>query len=282
MNFKSSPQIFRIPSNQSPTTGSLSSIPGTPKSGQQGYSSSPLFGPTRKIAKRSVSNLSSYNNNNDHSSSNSSSANILKSISELDTANVNKEINYSETNVRDNWHMLCLKVLPLFNGQGLNSYIEDLNEIVRRCLEEKSPDVITYDINELLKNGIYTINTKLIDINDNALVSRLVEVWTFFFDSVMPYFKGIFLPMKLNPKYQNIDVSRMAFTSFRDYVIMPKIERLEDVLNLQFSGQMPMDPQFNTISSRIIQMLSILNGILDERQQSIYNVLQILRANTNQ
>ncbi|OUM61196.1 hypothetical protein PIROE2DRAFT_24184, partial [Piromyces sp. E2] len=91
----------------------------------------------------------------------------------------------------DNWHMICIKVLPLFNGQGLQDYIEDLNDLVKRCMEVKTPKTLAYDINELLKNGIYTINTKLIEVTDNSLISRLVEVWTFFFDSIMPYFKGI-------------------------------------------------------------------------------------------
>ncbi|ORX85986.1 HbrB-like protein, partial [Anaeromyces robustus] len=95
------------------------------------------------------------------------------------------------TNIKDNWHILCIKVLPLFNGQGLQDYIEDLNDIVKRCMEVKSPKTLAYDIDELLKNGIYTINTKLIEVTDSQLISRLAEIWTFFFDSVMPYVKGI-------------------------------------------------------------------------------------------
>ncbi|ORY21144.1 HbrB-like protein, partial [Neocallimastix californiae] len=95
------------------------------------------------------------------------------------------------TNIRDNWHVVCIKVLPLFNGQGLQDYIEDLNDLVRRCMEIKTPKILAYDINELLKNGIYTINTRLLEVTDNSLISRLVEIWIFFFDSVIPYFRGI-------------------------------------------------------------------------------------------
>lgn len=277
MNLKPTTQLLRRPSGQLQTAASMNSLSTKTSSN---FSSSPLFGPVRKISKRSIPNLSSFNPMLDHGTS-TTSANILKSISELDSASVNKDINYSETNIRDNWHVVCIKVLPLFNGQGLQDYMEDLNELVKRCMEIKTPKTLAYDINELLKNGIYTINTRLIEVTDNSLISRLVEIWTFFFDSVMPYFKGIFLPLSLDPKYSILDISKMAFTCFRDYVILPNIDRIEDVLNLQFTGKIPIDPQFNTISGRFTQMLSILYGILDEKQQSIYNVLKILRANAN-
>jgi len=277
MNLKPATPLLRRPSGQLQTANSLNSL--NTKSSTN-FSSSPLFGPVRKISKRSIPNLSSFNSMLDHSTS-TTSANILKSISELDSASVNKDINYSETNIRDNWHVVCIKVLPLFNGQGLQDYIEDLNDLVRRCMEIKDPKTLAYDINELLKNGIYTINTRLIEVTDNSLISRLVEIWTFFFDSVMPYFKGIFLPLSLDPNYSILDIAKMAFTCFRDYVILPNIDRIEEVLNSQFTGKIPIDPQFNTISGRFTQMLSILYGILDEKQQSIYNVLKILRANAN-
>ncbi|ORX52548.1 HbrB-domain-containing protein [Piromyces finnis] len=277
LNLKPSTQLLRRPSGQLQTANSMNSLS---SKNSTTFSSSPLFGPVRKISKRSIPNLSSFNNIMDHGTV-ASSANILKSISELDSASLNKDINYSETNIKDNWHIICIKVLPLFNGQGLQDFIEDLNDLVKRCMEVKTPKTLAYNINELLKNGIYTINTKLIEVTDNSLISRLVEIWTFFFDSIMPYIKGIFLPLSFDPRYSILDIPRMAFTCFRDFVILPNIDRIEEVLNMQFTGKIPIDPQFNTISGRFIQMLSILYGILDEKQQSIYNVLKILRANTN-
>jgi len=177
LNLKPSTPLLRRPSGQLQTTASLNSL--NTKSSTN-FSSSPLFGPVRKFSKRSIPNLSSFNSMLDHSN-NTNSANILKSISELDSASVNKDINYSETNIRDNWHVVCIKVLPLFNGQGLQDYIEDLNDLVRRCMEIKTPKILAYDINELLKNGIYTINTRLLEVTDNSLISRLVEIWIFYF-----------------------------------------------------------------------------------------------------
>jgi len=276
INLKPATQLLRRPSGQLQSPASMTSL--NSKSSTQ-FSSSPLFGPVRKISKRSIPNLSTFNTIMDHGTV-ASAANISKSISELNSASLNKDINNSEINIKDDWHLICVKVLPLFNGQGLQEFIEDLNDLVKHCMEVKTPESMYYDINELLKNGIYTINTKLIEVTDNFLIPRLVEVWSLFFDSILPYFKGVFLPLSFDPRYSILDVSRMAFINFRDYVILPNIDRIEDILNMDFSGKIPIDLHSDK-KSRFIQMLSILYGILDEKQQSIYNVLKMLRANNS-
>jgi hypothetical protein len=56
------------------------------------------------------------------------------------------------------------------------------------------------EINELLKNGMLTLNAKLGDVPDEKLVSRLVEVWSFFFGTVLPYFEGVLLPLQVELK----------------------------------------------------------------------------------
>ncbi|KAF9361835.1 hypothetical protein BGX26_011059 [Mortierella sp. AD094] len=100
----------------------------------------------------------------------------------------------------DNWQSLCIKVLTLFNGQGLTGAIEDLNELVRKSLQSRNAFMLCDEINELLKNGMLTLNAKLGDVPDEKLVSRLVEVWSFFFGTVLPYFEGVFLPLQIELK----------------------------------------------------------------------------------
>ncbi|KAG9072480.1 hypothetical protein KI688_000251 [Linnemannia hyalina] len=100
----------------------------------------------------------------------------------------------------DVWQALCIKVLTLFNGQGLTGAIEDLNELVRRCLTTRNAFTLCDEINELLKNGMLTLNAKLGDVPDEKLVSRLVEGWSFFFGTVLPYFEGVFLPLQIELK----------------------------------------------------------------------------------
>ncbi|KAG0375880.1 hypothetical protein BGX24_008562 [Mortierella sp. AD032] len=100
----------------------------------------------------------------------------------------------------DVWQALCIKVLTLFNGQGLTGAIEDLNELVLRCLATRNAFTLCDEINELLKNGMLTLNAKLGDVPDEKLVSRLVEGWSFFFGTVLPYFEGVFLPLQIKLK----------------------------------------------------------------------------------
>ncbi|KAG0228835.1 hypothetical protein BGW42_001915 [Actinomortierella wolfii] len=113
----------------------------------------------------------------------------------------------------DVWQALCIKVLTLFNGQGLTGAIEDLNELVRRCIREKKTNVLYEDIQELLRNGMLTLNAKLSYVPDEKLVSRLVEVWSFFFGTVLPYFEGVFLPLQLELKSEHSSLSSISTTS---------------------------------------------------------------------
>lgn len=54
-----------------------------------------------------------------------------------------------------------------------------------------------------------TLNAKLGDVPDEKLVSRLVEVWSFFFGTVLPYFEGVFLPLQIDLKmYHSRKITR--------------------------------------------------------------------------
>ncbi|KAF9432678.1 hypothetical protein BGZ76_010462 [Entomortierella beljakovae] len=119
--------------------------------------------------------------------------------SSLDAKVMAREMSHSHS-TEDVWQALCIKVLTLFNGQGLTGAIEDLNDLVRRCLQTRNAFVLCDEINELLKNGMLTLNAKLGDVPDEKLVSRLVEVWSFFFGTVLPYFEGVFLPLQIELK----------------------------------------------------------------------------------
>lgn len=81
--------------------------------------------------------------------------------------------------------------------------------ILRRCLTTRNAFTLCDEINELLKNGMLTLNAKLGDVPDEKLVSRLVEGWSFFFGTVLPYFEGVFLPLQIELKtYHAKNMSR--------------------------------------------------------------------------
>ncbi|CEH14973.1 gpmB [Ceraceosorus bombacis] len=114
------------------------------------------------------------------------------------------------TPVSDIWQNVCIRVLPLFNGEGLKAPIEDLNQNVMlhimRTLD-KSParalDSLSSDLCNLMSTACFTLNAKLqasgVLEDDQRILKRLVELWIFFFGSVLPYLEGVFLPLQTDP-----------------------------------------------------------------------------------
>jgi hypothetical protein len=47
------------------------------------------------------------------------------------------------------------------------------------------------DTSDLLYAGMYTLNAKFIGIDEEKLVGRVVEIWGFFWDQVLPYVEGV-------------------------------------------------------------------------------------------
>ncbi|KAF8943984.1 hypothetical protein BGZ47_004789 [Haplosporangium gracile] len=240
----------------------------------------------------------------------------------------------------DVWQALCIKVLTLFNGQGLTGAIEDLNELVRRSLTTRNAFMLCDEINELLKNGMLTLNAKLGDVPDEKLVSRLVEGWSFFFGTVLPYFEGVFLPLQIelktchakkmtrkvhgvassaashhsgnnsmmdiggggggglvgaSPRSGLVDLDRyqddsepgnvrtMALAAFRDQVILPMVDRLDEVFAKLF---VDLDASISVSDTalRMIQMTSVLTSIQsgDAQQLLMEQVYNRLKTNWKQ
>ncbi|KAI9003154.1 HbrB-like-domain-containing protein [Gaertneriomyces semiglobifer] len=196
----------------------------------------PLIAPPRKSSSNSpVSGLPP-------SVSHASVSNINRSLSALDVK-LAKEVNLE--GIRGNvWQQLCVKILPLFNGQGLKGHIEDLNEMVAHWLAETPTPQLTLDLVDLLQTGLYTLGSKLATVPDEQLASRLVEVWSFYFGTVVPYLQGVFLPIRgwkrtvagMNLNAINAmggalgseipDVRLLSLAVFRDMLIWPLRERL--------------------------------------------------------
>ncbi|KAJ8522745.1 hypothetical protein ONZ45_g757 [Pleurotus djamor] len=98
----------------------------------------------------------------------------------------------------DPWTTLHIYVLPLFNGEPLRIPIEDLNVLVRQHIEKVIPSspskalaTLENHTLELISSGMVTLNAKLSGVDDEKLLSRLVEVWNFFWDQVLPYIEGV-------------------------------------------------------------------------------------------
>uniref|UniRef100_V5EKJ9 Phosphoglycerate mutase n=1 Tax=Kalmanozyma brasiliensis (strain GHG001) TaxID=1365824 RepID=V5EKJ9_KALBG len=118
----------------------------------------------------------------------------------------------------DTWQMICIRVLPLFNGEALRTSIEDLNEMVslhvRRTLDRgqsHAVESLTLDIMSLASTGILTINSKLQGLEDTRLLLRLVEVWTFFLGQVLPYCEACFLPIQTDAAIRSLIATSSSY-----------------------------------------------------------------------
>lgn len=104
----------------------------------------------------------------------------------------------------DAWQALCVKVLPLFNGENMVSIfhhypvfftntlqitpIEDLNTLVilhikdtiARSKPSRVIESLSSDFNALISNGMLTLRAKLsqhVDEGSERLATRLTEIW---------------------------------------------------------------------------------------------------------
>ena len=145
---------------------------------------------------------------------------------------------------KDNpWGVLFVHVLPLFNRDPLRIPIEDLNQLVKKHLNvvlsrnpSKAITQLESDVSELLMAGMVTLNSKLSfgsqnsngsqnglnGVDDDKLIQRVVELWGFFWDQVLPYAEGVSVstssPEGINsvfhvdfPPTSNGSVPRLAF-----------------------------------------------------------------------
>ncbi len=118
----------------------------------------------------------------------------------------------------DTWQMICIRVLPLFNGEALRTSIEELNEMVslhvRKTLDRSQAHAIeslTLDLISLTSTGTLTLNSKLQGLDDSRLLLRLVEVWTFFLGQVLPYCEGCFLPLQTDTTLRSLIASSSSY-----------------------------------------------------------------------
>lgn len=94
---------------------------------------------------------------------------------------------------------LCECTLPSSSLLGaIVAHSEDLNQLVKRHIQavvSQSPSkalaVLENDASELIASGMVTLNAKLAEIDDEKLVGRVVELWGFFWDQVLPYVEGV-------------------------------------------------------------------------------------------
>ncbi|CAJ0751734.1 7542_t:CDS:2, partial [Entrophospora sp. SA101] len=78
-------------------------------------------------------------------------------------------------------------------------------------------------------------NTQQIVVLDQLMrQEEIIELWSFYFGTVIPYFEGVFLPLQMQVGSHKISIRRLVLMSFRDHVILPIRDRVEDAFNKLF------------------------------------------------
>ncbi|KAI3634202.1 hypothetical protein MIR68_007806 [Amoeboaphelidium protococcarum] len=150
------------------------------------------------------------------------------------------------------WSEIELKVMPLYNGEGLKCPIEDLNLQVRKLISPTTYESV-YHLVDLVYNLIkigakqlsnrlkLTISNSQLNagnlsiaspttasnnsngnntgsssqlLDDVKLATRVIEIWTFYLQSIVPYVQGCFLPLSV--RIEEILFSSDDFNYFDD------------------------------------------------------------------
>ncbi|RPD54187.1 HbrB-domain-containing protein [Lentinus tigrinus ALCF2SS1-6] len=203
------------------------------------------------------------------------------------------------------WASLHVLILPLFNNEPLRCPIEDLNQLVRRHIQTvvaaapgRAVATLESDTYELIAAGMVTLDSRLSGVEDDKLIMRIVELWTFFWTQVLPYLEGALLPLQTDPilsslyrtpkahrptsptSTQNgkgasasllqsatqIDVRSLALVSFRDRIILPLFPRLHARLTMSKDENM-LGSEVN--QARLQQMLLVLVSQRSQRLASL-------------
>lgn len=208
----------------------------------------------------------------------------------------------------DSWSLLCSKVSPLFSGEGLKVPVEDLNNLVSMHLtymiqQDVSAREILGEFKDLLRMGIYNLDPTLSTLTtpDSELMPKLVDIWQMFFTQVVSYLEAVFIPLqtefdccgqilsvdeakqfwkKSAEKESNLNIRKLILMGFRDYVIIPNIDRLGELIS---KAQLDFEASPVTeIMVRMLQCINILASIQsqDENQKKIDQLAKILRGNS--
>ncbi|BGP18600.1 hypothetical protein JCM10213v2_006666 [Rhodosporidiobolus nylandii] len=221
----------------------------------------------------------------------SSSASNLPTLRTLDSFSARNVASSLEPGVEvrnsdDVWQQVCVRVLPLFNGQGIAGFVEDINELVlnhvqrtfarfqtssRSRGQQPSLDasslitgLLAAELTDLIRLGCNTLSAKLsppspaFPLSDGRLLSRLNEIWLFFFTGILPHLEGVFWVLRCDHRLRaaagdtwqdrerqgrtgraegRIDIRRIALIEFRDQILHPEFQRLKRLFAQMYRPQ---------------------------------------------
>ena len=89
---------------------------------------------------------------------------------------------------------------------------------------QRALSTLEHDAAELIRAGMVTLNAKLVGVEDEQLINRVVELWGFFWDQVLPYVEGVcYLILLVSPRTNNLNVLLLDIPSVADVRTPDKI-----------------------------------------------------------
>jgi hypothetical protein len=101
------------------------------------------------------------------------------------------------------------------------------------------------DTSALISSGMVTLNAKLTGIEDDKLISRVVEIWGFFWDQVLPYVEGVSCCSRLHPCHTTDDQGFQVLLPLQTDPLLSSLYRVNkshrpsDAAVQNPNGQMP-------------------------------------------
>ncbi|WVN86182.1 uncharacterized protein L203_101343 [Cryptococcus depauperatus CBS 7841] len=159
------------------------------------------------------------------------------------------------------WSLLTVHVLPLFAGSALKTPIEDLKWVTfmlgntdkssQLChshivsTSQRSPParivaLLSADLRDFIASGMLTLKAKFETLEEEKVVGRAAEVWSFFWTQILPYVEGVFLPFTqlrdvptnasaATPTLSStspIPVRHLLLSGFMLHILLPLLPRL--------------------------------------------------------
>ncbi|EPX73702.1 TORC2 subunit Bit61 [Schizosaccharomyces octosporus yFS286] len=215
---------------------------------------------------------------------------------------LDSKFNTNSMSADDTWSILESEVCTLYNWESLHYTIEDLNGILvlhlQSCVRERTMDLFTSHLDSLFPKATNKLSESLFPIPEEYFLSKLLEIWLFFLSSILPYIEGIFLPIKTklfdsqekallpyeineycHTNREKFNVQRLMLTSFRDYMILPAIDRIQRIIQKQ-SETLASSEHLPGVYARLFQILSMLASVHsnDQHEKDLIKLASKVRS----
>lgn len=131
---------------------------------------------------------------------------------------------------------------------------------------------------DILRQGMEVIRARTVlptaATTDDRLPYRVMEVWAFFFGTVLPYVEGVFLPLQVELRSVGVSMRVLALATFRDGVILDIVDRLQVGFQRVLVDPVESRRAPDTIP-RMLQMLTVLAELRDE-QHAVVDAVRLV------